>query len=302
MMKLYRKKAPRLTGTLVALLLVSLLVAACSPVNKQPTQGGATPGTTPAQNETTPQADQKLNLAVYYVKMTANDAYLIREVHQAPYTKEVARAALEELINANPVTSGAARVLPPATKIRGINIRDGFATVDFSREVLRANVGASGEELGIQSIVNTLTELPGVQKVSFLVEGKLDQEARDWWGHVGLYTQPFTRDVSKVYEPAMWVSYPASGQKIGSPLDVRCSVRVFEGTVSARLTDDTGKLIAEGSRTENLTRPARGDFVLSMPFNVTSAGRGKLEVVWKSPKDGKELDRAVIPVTWDKNS
>lgn len=301
MMNLYRKKVPRLTLTPVALLLVSLLVAACSPVNKQPGPGGATPGT-PAQNETTPQADQKLNLAVYYVKMTADGAYLVREVHQVPYTKEVARAAMEELINANPVTPGAARVLPSATKIRGINIRDGFATVDFSKEVLRANVGASGEELGIQSIVNTLTELPGVQKVSFLVEGKLDQEARDWWGHVGLYAQPFTRDVSKVYEPAMWVSSPAPGQKIGSPLEVRCSVRVFEGTVSARLTDDTGKLIAEGSRIENLTRPARGDLVLSMPFNVASSGHGKLEVVWKSPKDGKELDRAVIPVTWDKNS
>lgn len=291
-----RKKTAGVTVFIASLLVILSLLAACSPFGRQ-MPGEVTPGAPPARGETTPP-EQKLNLAVYYVKMTTNDAYLVRETHQVPTTKEVAKAALEELINTNPVTPGAARVLPPATKIRGITIRDGFATVDFSREVLRANVGASGEALGIQSIVNTLTEIPGIQKVSFLVEGKLDQEARDWWGHVGLYTQPFIRDVSKVYEPAIWVTTPAPGQKVSSPMEVHVSTRVFEGTVNAKIVDDAGNLVAEASKTTNQGSPSRGDFVISMPFNVVAPGHGRLEVSWTSPKDGKELDKVVVPVTW----
>ncbi|MDF9408063.1 GerMN domain-containing protein [Pelotomaculum isophthalicicum JI] len=277
--------------------LLLLTVTACKPqVGNQPS-GEQEQAATPSQGEIA-KDDQKTNLPVYYVKITADDAYLVREVHQVPYTKEVIKAALEELINTNPVTPGAVRVLPAGTKIRGISVQDGLATVDFSRDVLRANVGASGEELGIQSIINTVTEFPGVQKVSFLVEGTVDQEAKNWWGHVGLYSQPFARDVAKVYEPAIWLTSPAPDQVVASPLEVRGSARVFEATVSARLLDDSGKELASGFATAAQGAPGRGDFVLPLKYQVNSPGKGKVEVYWKSPKDGKEMDKVVIPVAW----
>ncbi len=279
----------------IATLLILFLLTSCYSSSKaKPTEETGEP---PARVENAPP-EQKLNMVVYYVKMTEKDAYLVRETHQVPHTVEVAKAALEELINVDPTTPGAMRVLPPATKIRGISIRDGLATVDFSREVLRANVGASGEVLGIQSIANTLTELPGIQKVSFLVEGKINQETRDWWGHVGLYDQPFSRDLSKVYEPAAWVIQPEPGRKISSPLEVRVSVRVFEGTVNARLVDNAGQLVAEASKTTDLSTKSREEFVISMPFNAASPGQGVLEVVWKSQKDDKIMDKVAVPVTW----
>jgi len=290
-------------GTLIILTLSLFLsvITACTPIAGKQASREQSQGTPPAQSETIPETilhDQKTNVSVYYVKMTPDDAYLVREVHQVPYTREVVKAALEELINAEPVTPGAARVLPPATKIRGITVRDGLATIDFSRDVLRANVGASGEALGIQSIVNTITEFPGIQKVSFLVEGKLDQEAQNWWGHVGLHSQPFTRDVSKVYEPVIWVATPASGQKISSPLEIRGSARVFEAMVCARLLDDSGKEIAGGFAIAAQGAPGRREFTLTMDYQAVSPGNGKLEVFWRSPKDGKELDKVVIPVIW----
>ncbi|MEG3070925.1 MAG: GerMN domain-containing protein [Candidatus Syntrophopropionicum ammoniitolerans] len=103
-------------------------------------------------------------------------------------------------------------MLPAATKVNSIDIEDGLATVDFSQEVLHANVGASGEALGIQSIVNTLTEFPEIKKVSFTVEGEVET-AMDWWGHVGLYQQPFSRDLSQVNEPSIWVNSPGPGRR-----------------------------------------------------------------------------------------
>jgi len=293
----YKSKKTKVTGILLTLILLLSAVAACVPLaGNQPAREQA-PVTPPSQGEVT-QNDQKINLPTYYVKITADDAYLVREVHQVPYTKEVIKAALEELINTNPVTPGATRVLPSGTKIRGISVQDGLATVDFSREVLRANVGASGEALGLQSIVNTITEHPGIQKVSFLVEGKLDQEAMNWWGHVGLYSQPFFKDVSRVNEPAIWVTNPTPGQVVATPLEVRGSARVFEAMVSARLMDDSGREMASGFAAAAQGAPGRGDFILPLSFHAGAPGKGTVEVFWKSPKDGKELDKVVIPVTW----
>lgn len=295
-MKEVHKKV-RIIPALLIIFTLSLLSACSLPGGKS--NPGNIPGAgdqqEPGQNI---PPEKKLNLAVYYVKTTADDIYLVREVHEVPYTKEVARAALNELISGAPKTPGAYKVLPPATVIRGISIRNGMAVVDFSRDVLHANVGAMGESLGLQSIVNTLTEFPSIQKISFLVEGKLDQEARDWWGHVGLYQQPFTRNLSRVYEPVIWVTEPVPGQKITSPVKIKGTARVFEATVNARLLNNEGKILATGFATASEGAPGRGDFILNMPFNVKSNGNGRLEVFWGSPKDGRDLDKVIIPVNW----
>jgi germination protein M len=284
----YDKKTALVTALMVSLLLVSSVLAGCSLL------GGKTPGTTP--NGTQPP-EQKLSLVVYYVKVTQDDTYLVREVHQVAPVKDAVKAAVEELVNANPATPGAARVLPQATKINSININDGLATVDFSSDVLRANVGASGEAMGIQSIVNTLTEFPEIKKVSFTVEGKVEG-AMDWWGHVGLYEQPFSRNLANVYEPVIWVTSPIPGQKAASPLEVSGSARVFEATVNIRLVDDTGKILSEGFTTASEGAPGRGDFKYALNFSAATPGKGDLEVYWTSPKDGEILDKVSVPVNW----
>jgi len=281
---------------MAVLLLTVLLTSSCTLFGSKGAGQVAPVGELQEQSENNPV--KQLNLAVYYVKITQEDAYLVREVHQVPYTREVAKAALEELINGNPVTPGATRVLPPDARIRGISIKDGNAVVDFSGEVLAANVGAAGELLGIQSIVNTLTEFPEIKTVSFMVDGKLDERAKDWWGHAGIYNQPFNRDVSSVYEPVIWVNSPTPGQTVTSPLLIEGSARVFEATVNARIIDDAGIELAKGFATASEGAPGRGDFVLSLPFSPSTAKSGKVEVFWVSPKDGQELDKVTVPVNW----
>jgi len=166
------------------------------------------------------------DIAVYYAKNYGNEVYLVREIHEIAKPSQptlLYKAALEELIQGKPETKEAYTILPPETHIRGIRVDKGVATIDFSREVLNANVGASGESLGIQSIVNTLTEFSEIDQVAFEVEGTLDEQSRDWWGHVGLEEQPFARDLSSVHEPAIWVDEPTPNQKVSSPLTIKGS-------------------------------------------------------------------------------
>ncbi|NBJ14673.1 MAG: spore gernimation protein [Dehalobacter sp. 4CP] len=247
--------------------------------------------------EPEPPAVETMKVAVYYLKDSNNEMYLVREVHEIPKSTGVARAALEELINGIPVTTGAFKVLPANTKILEVNIENGLATIDFSEEVLHANVGASGETLGIASIVNTLTEFPTIKKVQFIVNGKAEN-GMDWWGHVGLSEQPFARDLSSVYEPAIWVTAPVDGQTITSPLKITGNARVFEAVVSYRLRDAQGNILAEGNTMAAAGAPGRGDFEASLTFKPLAAGSGQLEVFESSMKDGSDLNKVIIPVKW----
>ena len=277
--------------TLILLVVLVLLLSGCGTKIGQPAS--------PDQNPPTPTTPvpQMTDVAVYYLKSTDTDLSLVREVHQVEKTSEIATAALNELIKGNPVTPGASRVLPADTKILGIKIEQGLATVDFSSEVLRANVGSSGEALGITSIVNTLTEFPSIQKVAFKVDGQVDK-AMDWWGHVGLYDQPFKRDLSNVIEPAIWVTAPINGQVITSPVEISGSAMVFEATVSFRIKDEQGNVLAQGFANASKGAPDRGDFKGQLAFKPVGQGKGQIEVFEVSMKDGSDRNKVIIPVEW----
>ena len=81
-------------------------------------------------------------------------------------------------------------VIPKKAKLRSVTVKDGVATVDFSKE-LEQNFsgGSTGEEMLIGSIVNTLTDFPEVQKVQILIEGASVETLS---GHMDL-SEPLTR-------------------------------------------------------------------------------------------------------------
>lgn len=273
-----------------------MVLTACGKNSSKAAPAPDNPAPAPAPKAGTQK--ETLSLALYYAKMTDTDAYLVRETHLVPYTEDGPRAAINELISASPKTAGAARTLPPRTRLLGISIKDGLATVNFSREVLAANVGAAGEALGIQSIVNTLTEFPQIREVSFQVEGNVDNRTREWWGHVGLYEQPFKRSLERVLEPDVWVTHPVSGQVAGVPMLVRGSARALGGTLNALLLDPAGKKIAEGQTPITKGSFGRVDFEMKLTFTPPGKGNGILEVYRTGPGEGTPAERVKIPIQW----
>ena len=257
---------------------------------------------TPAKETPTKKEPQKVTgeVAVYYLKTSEKDMYLVRELHKVSHERSLKIAALEELISGNPKTEDAYRIIPPKTQVRGIKVENGLATVDFSTEVLNANVGSGGEGLGILSIVNTLTEFPDIDQVSFTVEGKMDERTKDWWGHIGLYEQPFKRNISNVQEPRIWVTSPMPDSKVTSPLTVTGTAwGVFEATVNLRLVTEDGQKIVEGNTLASAWMDERGTFKTTLEFTKPQTKTGYLEVFWYSPKDGSELDKVRVPVKFE---
>lgn len=244
-------------------------------------------------------AKQTMNVAVYYIKSTTNDMILVREVHTVAKSTGIARAALNELISGTPLTEGAQRILPEGTKILGLTIENDLATVNFSQEVLNANVGSTGEALGIASIVNTLTEFSTIEQVQFFVEGSAEN-GMGWWGHVGLSEQPFTRNLTSVYEPAIWVTSPVPGQTISSPLRIQGIAQVFEAMVSYRLKDANGNVLVQSQTMSSMGAPEHGTFDVVLEYPATASGYGTLEVYEVSMKDGSDRNVVVIPIEFVK--
>lgn len=97
---------------------------------------------------------------------------------------------VEQLI-LGPKEKDLVRTVPSETTIKDIETKDGICYVDLSNEFRTKHWGGStGETFTIYSIVNSLTELPNIKKVQFLIEGEKQQEFK---GHYD-FSSPFERD------------------------------------------------------------------------------------------------------------
>jgi len=79
-----------------------------------------------------------------------------------------------EIINrllAGPQIKEHLRLIPSATKLLSLNIKDNIAYVNFSKDLIASNSGDNGNLLEIKSIIYSLTQLPEIQKVKILIEG-----------------------------------------------------------------------------------------------------------------------------------
>ncbi len=193
----------------LALLASAALLAGC---------GKATPGAEERQDGQAKEGEEKegeeqggeegpVTLTLYFMEVTASDFYLVPEKRTIPYTQAVARAAMEELFKGPAEGSGLKAIFPNTVRVLDISIENGVCTLNVSKEIITEKVqqggaGAMVEGLALDSIANTLTEFPTIQKVKLLVEGQQSGMVdglfiEDFWGHVGL-PEYLERDMSSV--------------------------------------------------------------------------------------------------------
>ncbi len=110
--------------------------------------------------------------------------------------KPLAELLIEQLI-AGPRTEGLHRTIPEEAKLISVEIVDGVAFVNFSREMQTKHWGGStGERMTSQSVAHTLAQLPEVEKVQFLIEGKKEEAI---WGH-GYTGEPIAPEAEIISE------------------------------------------------------------------------------------------------------
>lgn len=89
-------------------------------------------------------------------------------------TNDISRINIQKIMAEKPPKDDLLPLISPNTKINALYLGDdGIAYVDFSKEFIRdRNVGASYESLALQSVVNTIGQYYGVDKVYLTIDGK----------------------------------------------------------------------------------------------------------------------------------
>jgi spore germination protein GerM len=99
----------------------------------------------------------------------ASGTYDIRLIRMVPKTKQTAEATVRALLEGpGPYGNAVRQVIPAGTELRGIKINNGVVLVDFTQPF--ADAGDLGAAM--RTVVESLTTLPTVSGVQFLVEGQ----------------------------------------------------------------------------------------------------------------------------------
>lgn len=80
--------------------------------------------------------------------------------------------ALDTLCRTKPQDAKMDDVIPIGTKVLSLEIKDGIAYANFSKELKKTGTGSYREMMICDAIVNTLTEFKQIKKVQILIEGK----------------------------------------------------------------------------------------------------------------------------------
>lgn len=136
-------------------------------------------------------AENTLN--IYYAD--SQNRYLIASEVKTKLSTVPEQAALAlSMLGEQPSNDGLQATLPENTELLDLSIEDGVCIVDFSGDFYRNRPeNDAAERMTVLSIVNTLTEFPGIESVQFFVEG----ETLKTYSHMDLSLQ-YVRDETAI--------------------------------------------------------------------------------------------------------
>lgn len=250
-----RRPAPGLI--LAALVWVALLGCSAEPEATQLDQAVA--------REAATQAPDLVDLTLYFRHGRGPDAYLVPVVREVPVGAELARTALDLMLQ-GPTPGDPQGLHPPVpttTAVRSFAVDGSTAMVDLSRHVIAdANdVGKRPEHelLALAAIANTLTEFPQISRVAVTVEGQVEGAFWGGWGLPSVLVRDdsvIAPETSTPVVPAL-ASFSKRAQEVGEPRrprsvvsSVRIRPRATYVRISIELTDQAGAdLVGPAPRT-----------------------------------------------------
>lgn len=193
------KKSSLLLLTFV--LLFALTLAGCGPQGEQEKNQNPEPkaGVEKQGDADQEPEEQEVELTLYFSDDQA--MYLVPTKEKAMVadtsTATLAKVIVEKLI-AGPDKDSLQPTIPAEADLLSVKVDNKIAVLNFNQAFVDKHPGGStGESMTIYSLTNSLTELEGIDKVAFQVEGQSIETLK---GHMDL-TQPVTRDTSLIKQP-----------------------------------------------------------------------------------------------------
>lgn len=188
--------------------------------------------------------------------------------------------------------NGMTSAIPEGTTLLGVDIKNGIATVDLTKEY-----GSGGGSLSMMTrlaqVVFTLTQFPTVHGVEFMLDGK---PINVLGGEGIIIDHPMTRADYEDLSPAILVESPTLGGTVSSPLRVTGTANVFEAVFRINIVDGGGLIIADERVQASSGTGTRGTFDVTIKYPAGHAGQGSLIVFENSAKDGSPVNVVETPV------
>jgi germination protein M len=232
----------------------------------------------------------------FYLGGEPGTAGLVPLLRRVPQTQAVGAAAMNALLAGPTADESAERVItsavPDGSRLLGLLIENGMATVDLSNE-FESGGGSASVITRLGQVVYTLTQFPTVTSVAFEIEGR----PVTVFSSEGIVLDgPLGRDHYADLLPSIFVDRPAYGTGLGNPARITGSSNVFEATFLVTLLDGSGVTIAQTQAMATCGTGCRGTFDVTLPYSVPEAGWGTLRVWDGSAKDGSPENVREYPV------
>ncbi|CAN5484635.1 hypothetical protein BH20CHL7_BH20CHL7_01590 [soil metagenome] len=258
-----------------------------SPASPSPTSDPTgSPVVTPAPTTDPTSAPVKTMVVRAYYVLAAGVGVegLVPTLRDVPESAGTARAAMEALLRGDILSDyrSLSSAIPAGTRLLGLTIRDGIATVDLSRQ-FESGGGSASAFYRLGQVVYTLTQFSTVNAVLFQVDGRTVTT----FGSEGIVLDgPQTRADYEDLLPAVFVDRPAFGAAAGNPLRLTGTANVFEATFMITILDGSGRKLMEQHATASCGTGCRGTFDVTLRYDVPRAQWGTLRVWVSSARDG----------------
>jgi hypothetical protein len=210
------------------------------------------------------------------------------------FTPAVGTRALEALFDGPTSAERAADLgttINPGTRLHGLTIEDGVATVDLDDTFVDQETPAIAVG-SLAQVVYTLTQFDRIQGVVFEVDGR---PLTNFGGYEIDGAQRRTNFADQL--PAILVQTPRLGERVESPVHVSGTADVFEAVVSIAILDQNGHVIASTFTMATCGTGCRGTFSTDVAYDVAATQHGTIRVYEVSAMDGSEINVVNIPVT-----
>jgi germination protein M len=255
---------------------------------------GSSPGATPSAAAS--PAGTTIVRAYFVLGGEPGSIGLVAVLREIPATTAVATAAMNALL-AGPTADEAGdrtitSAVPAGSRLLGLTIKTGVATVDLSTE-FDSGGGTASMRYRLAQVVYTLTQFTSVKSVVFQIEG----ETVTVFGSEGIVLDgPQARADYYDQLPAIFVDRPAYGAALGNPGRVAGNADVFEATFRVTLLDAAGKTLVDQQVMATCGTGCRGTFDVTLQYTVSKGQYGTLRVYNPSAKDGTPEDVREYPV------
>ena len=255
--------------------------------------------TSSSTTSTTEPAEEPHVVSVYLLRGEALGVGEARTVE----TSGVLAGALRALL-AGPTDFereiGLTTAIPDGTELLGVELDGDTARVDLS-ETFGSGGGSASMQARVAQVVHTATQLDGVERVRFLIEG---EEVESIGGEGVMVDEPIGRSAFEIggafgdagLVPSILLEEPRPGDEIESPVRLTGSANVFEAVFRVEIVDGEGLIVAEERVMATSGTGTPGTFDVTVDFEPQRPGLGAIVTFVLSAKDGSREDVTEVPV------